>query len=259
MNRISGRLLIIGLCAVALSTAVSPLFLEHSAHRPPDQAWSSRQHGTVTPDASPTAPLPAPSATPDDEKRARQQALIDELTRTGRAASQPSESEIDLNSASDSRRPQVYKTDSARSAPTTPPAKKKKPAERTRKHNAESSTVGETKPSEARVAPVPAPAALQSESGQTDPTKAPTQSREESAADVQDQTTSRASDPMDLPTESAQSSGGVKAETPVPPSTKSRKDVQDELRRARSNGSLPRFGNPDPYGPGGSPSTSSNE
>jgi hypothetical protein len=38
---------------------------------------------------------------------------------------------------------------------------------------------------------------------------------------------------------------------------KTRKQVQDELRRARADGAMPRFGNPDPYGPGGSPSYSS--
>ncbi|SAK90952.1 hypothetical protein AWB76_06604 [Caballeronia temeraria] len=255
MNRISGRLLIIGLCAVALSTAVSPLLLKHSAQRRSDEAWSSRQYGTVTPDVSRTEPQHAASTPPDDEKSARQQALIDELTRTGRAAaSRQSESGIDSDSASEPRRSQVDKKDSARSAPVTSPARKK-PAERTRKQNAQSSPVGETKQSEARVAP----AAVQSESVQTGPSSAPT-SRDESAADSQDQTPPRASDTVNLPTEkNAQSSGDVKAETSVPPSTKSRKDVQDELRRARSNGSLPRFGNPDPYGPGGSPSTSSNE
>lgn len=42
--------------------------------------------------------------------------------------------------------------------------------------------------------------------------------------------------------------------SPATPQPKSRQDVQDELRNARLNGSLPRFGNPDPYGPGGSPS-----
>lgn len=35
---------------------------------------------------------------------------------------------------------------------------------------------------------------------------------------------------------------------------KTRAEVRDELRRARTNGSMARFGNPDPYGPGGSPS-----
>ncbi len=42
----------------------------------------------------------------------------------------------------------------------------------------------------------------------------------------------------------------------ITPRPKTRKEVQDELRKARANGSLPRFGNPDPYGPGGSPSLS---
>ena len=35
---------------------------------------------------------------------------------------------------------------------------------------------------------------------------------------------------------------------------KTRAEVRDELSRARKNGTMSRFGNPDPYGPGGSPS-----
>ncbi|WP_109480399.1 DUF4148 domain-containing protein [Paraburkholderia sp. C35] len=37
---------------------------------------------------------------------------------------------------------------------------------------------------------------------------------------------------------------------------KTRAEVRDELNRARSNGTMSRFGNPDPYGPGGAPSHS---
>jgi hypothetical protein len=37
---------------------------------------------------------------------------------------------------------------------------------------------------------------------------------------------------------------------------KTRAEVRDELSRARGNGTMSRFGNPDPYGPGGSPSYS---
>jgi hypothetical protein len=37
---------------------------------------------------------------------------------------------------------------------------------------------------------------------------------------------------------------------------KTRAQVRDELSRARSNGTMSRFGNPDPYGPGGAPGRS---
>jgi hypothetical protein len=50
----------------------------------------------------------------------------------------------------------------------------------------------------------------------------------------------------------------VSPRAPIPattPQPKTRQEVRDELRNARMNGTLPRFGNPDPYGPGGSPST----
>lgn len=49
-------------------------------------------------------------------------------------------------------------------------------------------------------------------------------------------------------------------EPPAPPPAaapsdgpKTRAQVRDELSRARTNGTMSRFGNPDPYGPGGSP------
>ncbi|SAK92282.1 hypothetical protein AWB79_06798 [Caballeronia hypogeia] len=256
MNRIFNRSLVIGLCAVALSTVVSPLFLKHSEHRRADQAWFSREHDSITRGTVPAEPPQTPSARPDDEKLARQQALIDELTRAGRAAaSQQSESEIDVDSPSDTRRSHIYKANTARSAHLAPPIKKKS-AERTRKQIAEPSTSGEMKQSEPRVAPETSPTALQSQSGQTDSSAKPTPLREESTTDLPDQTTYQTSNAIEPPTENAQGTGGAEAEIPVPPSPKSRKDVQDELRKARSNGSLPRFGNPDPYGPGGSPSTS---
>lgn len=34
---------------------------------------------------------------------------------------------------------------------------------------------------------------------------------------------------------------------------KTREQVREELAHARMNGTIPRFGNPDPYGPGGIP------
>jgi len=34
---------------------------------------------------------------------------------------------------------------------------------------------------------------------------------------------------------------------------KTREEVREELAQARMSGTIPRFGNPDPYGPGGTP------
>lgn len=42
--------------------------------------------------------------------------------------------------------------------------------------------------------------------------------------------------------------------TAVRAAPKTRAEVRDELKRARGDGSMSRFGNPDPYGPGGTPS-----
>jgi hypothetical protein len=59
-------------------------------------------------------------------------------------------------------------------------------------------------------------------------------------------------------TQAAQSAQADPTGTP-PPSTssqapKTRAEVRDEVEQARANGALPRFGNPDPAGPGGAPS-----
>ncbi|MEI5996726.1 hypothetical protein H3V53_05770 [Paraburkholderia bengalensis] len=65
------------------------------------------------------------------------------------------------------------------------------------------------------------------------------------------------------PTTSTAAPAPQVAEPPAPPAVsatgdapKTRAQVRDELSRARSNGTMSRFGNPDPYGPGGAPGRS---
>jgi hypothetical protein len=59
-------------------------------------------------------------------------------------------------------------------------------------------------------------------------------------------------------TQAAQSAQADPAGTPSPDTSsqapKTRAEVRDEVEQARANGALPRFGNPDPAGPGGAPS-----
>ncbi|WP_254700359.1 DUF4148 domain-containing protein [Trinickia violacea] len=50
--------------------------------------------------------------------------------------------------------------------------------------------------------------------------------------------------------QSSQSSSTQAVSTQGP---KTRAQVRAELAQARADGSIPRFGNPDPYGPGGTP------
>jgi hypothetical protein len=66
---------------------------------------------------------------------------------------------------------------------------------------------------------------------------------------------------LPTPTQAAQSAQVDSAWTPppAPPGTssqapKTRAEVRMEVERARADGALPRFGNPDPAGPGGAPS-----
>ena len=61
------------------------------------------------------------------------------------------------------------------------------------------------------------------------------------------------------PLTQAAQSGQADSTRTLPPSTsnqapKTRAEVRNEVEQARANGALPRFGNPDPAGPGGAPS-----
>ena len=74
------------------------------------------------------------------------------------------------------------------------------------------------------------------------------------------QTAATVAEPVEQPPAPAAPSTVQSYEPPAPPPAaapsdgpKTRAQVRDELSRARTNGTMSRFGNPDPYGPGGSP------
>ncbi|BDC40135.1 DUF4148 domain-containing protein [Paraburkholderia terrae] len=74
------------------------------------------------------------------------------------------------------------------------------------------------------------------------------------------QTAATVAEPVEQPSAPAAPSTVQSHEPTAPPPAaapsdgpKTRAQVRDELSRARTNGSMSRFGNPDPYGPGGSP------
>jgi len=74
------------------------------------------------------------------------------------------------------------------------------------------------------------------------------------------QTAATVAEPVEQPpTPAAPSTAQTHEPTAPPPAAapsdgpKTRAQVRDELSRARTNGTMSRFGNPDPYGPGGSP------
>lgn len=74
------------------------------------------------------------------------------------------------------------------------------------------------------------------------------------------QTAATVAEPVEQPPAPAAPATVQSHEPPAPPPAaapsdppKTRAQVRDELSRARTNGTMSRFGNPDPYGPGGSP------
>jgi hypothetical protein len=237
----SDRSVIVGLSVVALSIGVSALFLGHGRHRPFEQEWSSRQRasiatGTVRGAASAaivTAPPSASDAIRSDDETAR----APDSTPQETVASPPPPTTKHAAHA----RP-------LRQVPSARAAALAKSNGRHEKSDASSSIA----PAESTRAPR-AIDQTPDESANAAPAARTTESNPQIGNEPK---RSEAAPPPDARVSTAQST----ADAPLPQTVtstskpKTRKDVEDELRKARSSGALPRFGNPDPYGPGGAPS-----
>jgi hypothetical protein len=242
----SDRSVIAGLSVIALSIGVSALFLGHGRHRPLEQEWSSRQRasiatGTVRGEASRaivTAPPSAADATRSDDEAAH---AADSTSQEPVASPPPKH---------------TAHARTTRHAPSSRPATLAKAKANGRYAESEASS------SIAPAASTRAPRSLDKTPDQT-LDKTPDQNaglaapgKDSKPQIVNEPMRAEAAPPPDTRVHASES----KADAPQPqtaastPKPKTRKDVQDELRKARASGALPRFGNPDPYGPGGAPS-----
>ncbi|MDR5822575.1 hypothetical protein [Caballeronia sp. LZ043] len=214
MIRRFDRPVVIGVSVTALVVALAGVWLKHDAPRVDDQMNSSRQRGAVSAGAVREQPVPA-----------------------ARIAPAP-------GAAVDAR-------DESKSTPEAdrPPAEAK-PAPETK--SARSDHVASTKAHAKRSAQLRNEIAQAHKPTVSRPPADPLPVNEPPAAET-------------AKPDAAQSEQAVSA-TPAPPEParsaptadtstgpKTRKQVEDELRAARNSGALPRFGNPDPAGPGGSP------
>ncbi|MEM5367880.1 hypothetical protein V4C53_17805 [Paraburkholderia azotifigens] len=147
----------------------------------------------------------------------------------------------------------------ARTAKTSPPGDVR-PATRTHasrkaQHAPMQHAPGTSDDDEALAANLPPPVDIRPDNAKADATENAPQMQAEAVA----QTPALTEEPPAQPAASAPAiaSGKPNREPPVTAARdapKTRAEVRDELTRARSDGSLSRFGNPDPYGPGGVPS-----
>ncbi|MBN3756678.1 hypothetical protein G3N95_27330 [Paraburkholderia sp. Tr-20389] len=103
----------------------------------------------------------------------------------------------------------------------------------------------------------PPPVDIRSTSAKNDTTSDIQNAQPEPEAATQTATTTTTEEPPAPPAAPVIAPGKPNDEAPgasIRDASKTRADVRDELNRARSDGSMSRFGNPDPYGPGGASS-----
>jgi hypothetical protein len=255
MVKFSERSISIGLCVIALSIVVPSLLLKINQHHSKEQEWSSRQRGAVSAGAVreevPTVDTTPPTAYSPDKADQAGSSLVDQGTEGGHALDAVQTPKQDASHSSAPRRHSPahwnVKSSSTRPAPSFKQARGPMPVHAQEKPSTDVSTLPPDARSERREVAegnIPAsgatdPGVLSSTNANTarDSSQPPPQTR---AVQAGKDTTMQVSAPM----------------VSAAPHPKTRKDVEDELRNARMNGSLPRFGNPDPYGPGGSPSAS---
>ncbi|SAL00303.1 hypothetical protein AWB80_07840 [Caballeronia pedi] len=235
------RVVVLGLWVIGISIlGLFALFQHHEQHAV-EQVWSSRQQASVVTGAVGSSAATAnvePERAVSDEREATVETTssVDGPDAADELDSSPREESLQTSSVVTRKLPPT----ATRSLPTT--QQPGRPA--LRKHAAPQST-------ERAVS-------AQDNSAEIDQAKSP---RRDAILPVQPAMTNPAlsalpADETSAPAIESQP-GPVDASSPslATPPPKSRQDVQDELRKARLNGSLPRFGNPDPYGPGGSPSS----
>jgi hypothetical protein len=249
MVKLSDRSFFIGLCVIGLLVAVLSLLWGHGRHRAEEQSWSMRQRalvstGSVREEASsaPVAPVmperderPTPPLANQRESKADDEIATDFQSATSQDRIEPAPAPRRSHAKSAAKPRAAHAAGAGRDAP--PQARNAQSTE------SEKPAVSEADERHADV-----------EVKRAEPRDLEPPQTSRADADM-----SREPSPPPVSPSPAQSevraSGNtqlqVDAATPRP---KTRKDVEDEVSKARMNGSLPRFGNPDPYGPGGAPS-----
>lgn len=253
MLKLSDRSIFIGLSVIALSIAVPSLLLNHSRRHTEEQDWSSVPRasvstGAVRENAASAVITESSGYSGQQAKQMEHSAGIDNAADL--RGSEPQE-QIAIRSTRE--RSLAHSPAKARlSHPKASPMMAKGAHAGSARSTADDN--GTPKSAQSNIDP-PASANSLSVAQPINPTNAP--SFDAYQEHDREQSTMRGA-PVDLPVQANRSnlSEAPSQMTTATPQPKTREEVQAELRKARMSGALPRFGNPDPYGPGGAPSTS---
>lgn len=213
MIRRFDRPVVIGVSVTALVVALAGVWLKHDAPRMDDQMNSSRQRAAVSVGAVREQPVPAAPIAPASSTAVDTR---DESKSTPEADRLPAEA-----------RP-APETKSARSDHVASTKAHAKRSAQLRDEIAQAHNPIVSRP------PADPPPVNEPQAAET--------AKPDVAPSEQSVTATPAPEPLRSAPTAATSTG-----------PKTRKQVEDELRAARSTGALPRFGNPDPAGPGGAP------
>jgi hypothetical protein len=252
LDKLSSRTKLVGLCIVAASVVAPSLLLNHSRPHSEDQAWSSRQRTSIASGAVATQ-LP-----PKLESSSGEEAIHKDTDKSSASVAASDNTPLDEAPSAGSLRNEVKRY----AASKPPPQQRSKPYRSTK-----STGLTERKPADNSPArdeekleqAKPAHDVQNATPALSDPSAVselkPDTNR---AASVQLSTTIPSEQPAASSVLRQRSLPVVNTDTSQSgPRPKTREEVKEELRNARGNGALPKFGNPDPYGPGGSPSASS--
>jgi hypothetical protein len=234
MFKLSERPFFIGLCVIGLFVAVLSLVWRNGGHRAEEQSWSMRQRASISTgpvrEEAASVPVASESASPSIE--------------TQRADTGDNEIATDFQSATPQDRVEA------------PALQKRSHAKPMQKPRASHATVSPERSAPSKANDKPASRDAEVAVKQAEPRDPEPVQVTRPDVDTSHETLSPPAPvkPAQPPVEATTNTQmQVDASTSRP---KTRKDVEDELRKARMNGALPRFGNPDPYGPGGAPSQS---
>ncbi|SAK83454.1 hypothetical protein AWB77_04287 [Caballeronia fortuita] len=255
LEKLSTHSLLFGLCIVTASVVGPSLLLDHGRHRLDVPAWWSRQRGSVATGTIGTVHRePNGASTPMGKSSEENQQTASENTKFRVPPRlMLSDTDSSLDEATKPHAPNIAALASKRHASSIT-----------------HSTAASTRLKRERGNKQPEAQAMQKPSSEEHDSAAPvvvgsellrSAARSARSDDNLVETTEDNEIPNSFGSGSANANANasdtVVSTSPVSvPDPKTRKEVEDELRRARSSGAFPRFGNPDPYGPGGSPSAS---
>ncbi|SAK59132.1 hypothetical protein AWB82_02624 [Caballeronia glebae] len=250
MVRFSDRIVVLGLSVILLSIIGLFALLQRHGHHTVEQAWSSRQRASVVMGAvrraEPAVIVGSASGSLAEQENFEEE-KSDDVQTTISVIGPDAGDELDVSPRE------------RRSSPSQAD-RKPLPSTKTReKHQGDASASSTEKQSRRRSDAGKSEAQSDDRASRaSDQPMASVPIEAKSApgalASSPDLAKSPASTPMPPDADNRESHAEARPSSTAPPK-KTRQDVEDELRQARMNGSLPRFGNPDPYGPGGSPST----